>query len=75
MMLTVKSSSTYLVPEIKRFIPANCPADVTFVILMKTASYRVNPFKQAVMPKVNETTRYPKAIGKPAFNSIHYKSV
>ena len=47
-------------------MPANCPADVTVVIEMSTACHQDSPYDTAIIPKVNETDRYPSAIGIPA---------
>ena len=46
-------------------MPANCPADVTVVIEMSTACHQDSPYDTAIIPKVNETDRYPSAIGIP----------
>ena len=42
------------------------PADVTVVIEMSTACHQDSPYDTAIIPKVNETDRYPSAIGIPA---------
>lgn len=54
--------------------PANCPAEVKFVADMNTASNGLRPACFARIPKVNDTAKYPKAIGIPFFNNprLHY---
>lgn len=37
--------------------PANCPALVTFVMLMATAAHTGRPPSTAIMPNVTETER------------------
>ena len=46
--------------------PARAPQDVTVVIEMSTACHQDSPYDTAIIPKVNETDRYPSAIGIPA---------
>ena len=46
-------------------IPAACPAEVTFVMEIATAAETESPAFTAKIPMLNETERYPKAIGIP----------
>lgn len=49
-------------------VPANCPAEVTVVIDMRTACHQLRPKDTAIIPKVKETDRYPSAIGMPVIS-------
>jgi hypothetical protein len=49
-----------------RPIPANCPAEVRFVIEINTAIQTGNPELTAIIPKVKDTERYPNPIGIPS---------
>jgi len=41
----------------------NCPAEVKFVMEINTAIQTGSPPSLAIMPKVNETDRYPRQMG------------
>ena len=49
-------------------IPANCPAEVTVVIDMRTTCHQLRPKDTAIIPNVKETDRYPSAIGMPVIS-------
>lgn len=46
--------------------PANCPALVTFVILMATAAHTGSPPATAIIPNVMDTEKYPSPMGTPS---------
>ena len=52
-------------------IPANCPAEVTVVIDMRTACHQLRPKDTAVIPNVKETDRYPSANGMPVLVRVY----
>ncbi len=49
-------------------IPANCPAEVRFVMDISTADHHGKPMDTAMIPKENDTDRYPSPMGIPSFN-------
>ena len=69
-MKVVIASSKYDPPFNISAIPANCPADVIFVMEIKTAIQTGSPPSVAIMPKVNETERYPKQMGIPSVTPL-----
>ena len=62
-----KASSKKGSPPVIIGTPANCPADVKFVIEIAMASQKYKPEFTAKIPKAKETDKYPKAIGIPSF--------
>ena len=53
----VSAVSNSVPPPKMRESPANCPALVTFVMLMATAAHTGRPPVTAIMPNVTETER------------------
>ena len=64
----VRAASKYDAPPSIRGSPANCPAEVRFVIEMSRAPHTGRPPLTAIIPNVKETDRYPSPIGIPSFN-------